>query len=406
MENCRSKQHRMTQRLHFDEACFMAVLVVWVTEMQGKAAPGSSGTRRLELPLQDCRGPCFACIDWCCLKLASVEVRLQLPAELLKTAFLNRACFISTGNREPFGYCSAFGAHHSRCSWQPGGERGSKELHWAQSWAYLIVLPSFNRPANFKRLYLPLNASCNSFCCSLSIWHDVLTGKKDPRFTKIWELARKSGFLSEKKRGRRYCRVLCSFVEVWSCVFLTCLNDAYGIFLHNWKCTERERERDREPFGSSFPICASHLSLAGRTHHYEPFRHFGKCVLVIKHGQPWAWSIFCAAASSRVASIPHLLPAAHRRMARYRGLVPVPKGWCWKEHGRSQVWAVFLLSSVQPFVAQMSLRLVWLMVYLAARSGFLLPDSPSQSVFSEQPATTWKQGINVHFGPACHGSLC
>lgn len=45
MENCRSKQHRMTQRLHFDEACFMAVLVVWVTEMQGKAAPGSSGTR-------------------------------------------------------------------------------------------------------------------------------------------------------------------------------------------------------------------------------------------------------------------------------------------------------------------------------------------------------------------------
>lgn len=63
MENCRSKQHRMTQRLHFDEACFMAVLVVWVTEMQGKAAPGSSGTRRLELSLQDCRGPCFACID-------------------------------------------------------------------------------------------------------------------------------------------------------------------------------------------------------------------------------------------------------------------------------------------------------------------------------------------------------
>lgn len=92
----------------------------------------------------------------------------------------------------------------------------------------------------------------------------------------------------------------------------------------------------RRLFGSSFPICACHLSLAGRTHNYEPFRHFGKCVLVIKCGQPWAWSIFCAVASSREASSSHLLLAAHRSMAKYRGLVPLPKGWCCEEHGGSQ----------------------------------------------------------------------
>lgn len=149
-----------------------------------------------------------------------------------------------------------------------------------------------------------------------------------------------------------------------------------------------QRERERQLFGSSFPICASHLSLAGRTHHFEPFRHFGKCVLVIKCEQPCAWSIFCAAASSREASSPHLLPAAHRSMARYRGLVPVPKGWCCKEHGGSQYEQYFSSPLCEPQVG-------------LAHDVFGSSQWISSSRLSQSIDAFWAASHNVEAGNQC-----
>lgn len=160
-----------------------------------------------------------------------------------------------------------------------------EEVDCVLRWTYFLVLPGFGRQVNFWKF------KCNMHLILLQSIHLACYayGAKDHQLAWLRINKEICAFLSEKQWIEwKYFKALCSSVKVWSSLFLTCLNKE-KLRLMVWFCiignaqTQRERQKATMLTGSSFPIRASHLSLANTPCSFKPFRHFGKSVLVMKY---------------------------------------------------------------------------------------------------------------------------